>query len=219
MLSAVRLQNLSSTTAKVNLTFTHRPANASCTTDMSFTDYIPAKSSHGYNTRGGGWRDNQFYSYLFNVLGNCWDGTVSVSSNQPLVGVVNTIWVAANRAGTYSLLGPEDAKSVVVLPKQIYSNGSRSAVNAMNVSSSPVTVQTHYYDAWGTKVYGPVKSTLQSKQAIGINTGDLSNFPNPFNGSAVVSTSSDAIISIGNLIYTSADLEGDRAVTYEGVGQ
>ncbi len=67
MLSAVRLQNLSSSTANVSLTFTHRPANPSCTTDLSFTDSIPANSSHGYNTRGGGYKNGSFDLNLFRV--------------------------------------------------------------------------------------------------------------------------------------------------------
>ncbi|MCP4165514.1 MAG: hypothetical protein GY759_06425, partial [Chloroflexi bacterium] len=195
----------------------------SCTTDLSFTDSIPANSSHGYNTRGGGYKNGSFDLNLFSTLGDCWDGTVSVSSDQKLVGVVNTIWAAANRAGTYSLLGPEDANNKVVLPKQIYSTDSRSAVNAMSVSSSPVTVTTKYYNASGSLEH-KVETNLEPKESVGINTRDLINsqlLPNPFNGSAEVSTTnfSDAIIAIGNLIYTSADPEGDRAVTYEGVGQ
>jgi len=230
IISGVRLQNLTANAITVSLSFAPRSdAPPNCQGNfLSFQDSIPSYSSHGYNTRDGGYRNGVFDANLFTPLGNnnCteWSGTLTATVGngaKSVAGVVNTVWVGGNRAGTYALLGPEDAAANLALARQMYTTGvSRSAINVMNVSGSSVTMEVRYYNSNGGLAYGPVTATLQPNQAVGYNTDTLSGFPTPFDGSAIVSTTNgaQALIAIGNLIYTTLAPGGDRAAVYEGVG-
>ncbi len=229
ILSGVRLQNVTANTVSVTLNFTSRSdSSAACLISRVFQDTIPRLSSHGYNTRSGGYRNGVFDANLFLPLENngaCldWSGALAVTANSGQVaGTVNTVWIGGDRAGTYSMLGPEDAKVNVALAKQMYtSGGKRSAINVMNTSSTPVNIEVKYYNSLdGTLRYSTPPVTLQANQAIGYNTNTLSGFPSGFEGSAVVSTLTGppGLIAIGNLIYTTSDPGGDRAAVYEGLG-
>lgn len=57
---------------------------------FSFTDTIPPKSSHGYNTRFTG-TNVPDTTALFAALGDSYRGGVSISSNLPILGTTNTV--------------------------------------------------------------------------------------------------------------------------------
>ena len=75
----------------------------------SFSDVIPANSSHGYNTR---WTDSnvpgdeQGHHALHEALGTDWNGSVVVTSTVNIVAIANLQWTAdspvGNAATTYA---------------------------------------------------------------------------------------------------------------------
>jgi hypothetical protein len=178
---------------------------------------IPAYGARGYNTRNGGSLDWT----LFRALGAAWDGSVRITSDQAVAGVVNTIWVNLNAAGSYSLAGPEDGRAAVVFPLQAKQAPGGvwqrwAALNVMNVGAQTVTVAVNYYNQWGALVLGPVNRTLNSYQAFGLNTRtspELNGLPADFVGSAVAQTTAPALSGVANVLYP------DRAAVYDGGGR
>ncbi len=86
--TALLVYNPSETTA-ANVTV--RWYNASGTQLFSFTDSIPAKSSHGYNTRFASGTNTPDPTALFTALGDNYRGGVSITSNIPVLGSSNII--------------------------------------------------------------------------------------------------------------------------------
>ena len=179
---------------------------------------IPAYGARGYNTRNGGSLDWT----LFRALGAAWDGTVRITSDQAVAGVVNTIWVNLNAAGSYNLAGSEDGRAAVIFPLQAKQAPGGvwqrwAALNVMNVGSQSVSVNVHYYDALGNHVFSLAEAkTLGPYQAFGLNTrtsSELNGLPADFVGSAVAQTVAPALIGVANVLYP------DRAAVYDGVGR
>jgi hypothetical protein len=212
--SAIILNNLTTNTVNVTLYYYGRTSG---TLDLTLTDTIPAYSAHGYNTRNGG----SLSAAVFAPLGSSWDGTVRITANQSVAGVVNTMWAGSSAAGSYNLAGLEDGRATIIFPLQAkqapWGVWQRwSAINVMNVGGQTVTVAVDYYNQAGAHVLGPINRTLTPYQAFGLNTltsSDLSGLPSDFVGSAVAQTTAPALIGVANVIYP------DRAAVYDGVGR
>jgi hypothetical protein len=213
--SATILNNLTANTAHVTLDYYRRSDGA---LSLSIQDAIPPYGARGYNTRNGG----SVPADWFNPLGAAWDGTVRITSDQAVAGVVNTIWVNLNAAGSYSLAGSEDGRAAVIFPLQAKQAPGGvwqrwAALNVMNVGSQSVSVNVHYYDALGNHVFSLAEAkTLGPYQAFGLNTrtsSELNGLPADFVGSAVAQTVAPALIGVANVLYP------DRAAVYDGVGR
>ena len=213
--SAVILHNLTGTAANVTLRYYRRDP---VSLDLTLSDVIPAYGARGYNTRNGG----SVPADWFNPLGAAWDGTVRITSDQAVAGVVNTIWVNLNAAGSYSLAGSEDGRAAVIFPLQAKQAPGGvwqrwAALNVMNVGSQSVSVNVHYYDALGNHVFSLAEAkTLGPYQAFGLNTrtsSELNGLPADFVCSAVAQTVAPALIGVANVLYP------DRAAVYDGVGR
>jgi len=87
------------------------------------------------------------------------------------------MWPQVKRSGSHAMFGPQDARAVVIFPKQIWSYGQWSRINVMNISDETVSVRTLFYDAYGSAVYWHGPMTLQPYEAVVLNTKDLSGFP------------------------------------------
>lgn len=135
------------------------------------------------------------------------DGAVVLTAPEPLAASSRVEWYSAavrTRASHYTGATTGRAK---LFASSIYR--TKFADGAWNIINSN-----------GGLVHGPITATLQPNQAIGYNTDTLPGFPNLFEGSAIASAmnGAQALIVIGNLIYTTSAPGGDRAAVYEGVG-
>ena len=93
--TAVLVQNLS-TTAPANVTTYWYDRNGNQV--HSFTDSIPANSSHGYNTR---WTNSDVpnHTAFHNGLGDDFNGSVKITSNVDIVAIANLQWTADSPVG------------------------------------------------------------------------------------------------------------------------
>ncbi len=170
MFSANVLMNLSSS-ATAHVTFHYVPRTAGGPT-LNVPLEIPALSAKGLNTYNGG----SVLASTFDVLGNSWDGTVVVDSDQPLVGINNTVWgpVSGERSATFKILTPSDGATAVYLPHaHRIKSGSNwldwSAAIVQNLSTSTANVKLQYYNASGTKVL-EINQAIDAGAAYGFNT-------------------------------------------------
>jgi hypothetical protein len=93
--TSILVQNLHTTQqANVTVKWYDRSGNLKHT----FTDGIPANSSHGYNTR---WTSSDVpnHTALHNALGDNFNGSVVVESNVDVVAIANLQWTADSPVG------------------------------------------------------------------------------------------------------------------------
>lgn len=94
--TAIVVQNLdSSNDAHVHLQFYDRDGNLK----LDFEDTIPASSSHEYNTRAGG----SVPRSTFRPLGKDFLGSVYITSDQSVIGIVNSRWNRDGMASQYNI--------------------------------------------------------------------------------------------------------------------
>ena len=118
---------------------------------LTFSDTIPAYSSHGYNLRYGGDVDPS----LFDPLGDVWLGTAIVSSTHPIVGSSSGVRYPGGRFGGAHLAVSSGANRLVFPVNYRVKNGatwlSESALGVQNMDpSSDVTVTLKYLNSDGT---------------------------------------------------------------------
>lgn len=237
--SALNLQNTSATaTANVTATYT---ARGDSSPSLTKTLTIEPLSASGLNTQNGG----DFPASDFEDLSKAgdgtpdWDGSVEITSDQPLVGINITNWGAQGNAGSYALVAPSEGGSTLYLPAQYrlhYSDTSGwsqwSAINLMNVGTSTVNASDltiEYIDQDGNSIKtfsgSDLPGDLAPGAAIGLNTrngGDLdaSDFddfpedgsrPNFIGGIYVSGPDASQLVAVGNIVYS------DRASVYNGI--
>jgi hypothetical protein len=188
LFSALNLQNTSdSTPANVTATYVSRKTGQVA---MTKTFSIPPLSAKGLNTKNGG----DFPASDFNALSYAgggvadWDGSVEITSSQPLVGICNTGWDEAIAAGAYALVTTNDSSVELFFPAQYRLDWGTgwaqwSAINLMNVGGSAISkneLTIEYIDQDGNTVLSLSGSALPfdlaKGGALGMNTrngGDL----------------------------------------------
>ena len=73
--------------------------------DMHIRGWVCAMEKH-YRVAANGVRNLQTQLSPFESLGNNWEGSVYVTSTGPMVGIVDTLWVAGSaRMSTYDAIG------------------------------------------------------------------------------------------------------------------
>lgn len=170
--SALNVQNLSNNTANVTYQFTPRnPANPSLTVNGT----IAPNAAQGINTRTGG----NFPASTFDPLNVApsWDGTVTVTSDQPVVGTVITQWDrnGSLESGFYSAVSTSQGATKWFTPnvKRIVSgsNWSKwSAVVVQNLGNSNLDATIAFYNRSGTKVLEFANESIAPSASVGYNT-------------------------------------------------
>lgn len=222
LFSALNLQNTSlSDTANVTATYTSR-SDGSVSLVKTFT--IAPGSAAGLNTKNGGDFPASDFDDLSNAGGGVadWDGSVEIESDQPLVGICNTGWDAAGNAGTFALVGSNEAANEVFFPAQYRRSpgfwAQWSAVNLMNIGGSTIAasdLSIEYVDQAGTTVLTltgtDLPGDLTAGAALGLNTrngGDLSSsafspLGDAFIGGVYISAPvGSELVGVANVVYS-----------------
>jgi len=231
LFSALNLQNTSvSATANVTATYVSRQ-DGSVAMVKTFT--IPPQSAAGLNTKNGGdFAASDFFGLSYTDPTNGipdWDGSVTIESDQPLVGICNTNWDAAGSAGGYALVTAEnDGASSMFIPAQYRIDWGAgwaqwAALNLMNVGESTITradLSIEYIDTDGNTIQtfsgDDLPFDLEKGAAMGLNTrngGDLdasafNDFPTEgglprFIGGIYVSAPAGSnLVGVANIIYS-----------------
>ncbi len=146
------------------------------------------------------------------------------------MGIVNTPWPTAKQSGSHALFRPEDARAVVVFPRQMRDSDNWSRVSVMNIANEEVAVRVDFYDTNGGRVYRHPDMELDAGEAVVLNTASL--LGGHFEGTAVAysvplirpAPQTDipirpSLVGVGDLMYSDGHADGNRAAIYEGIGQ
>jgi len=199
--SALNVQNLSNATANVTIVFTPRnPASPSLTINTT----IPPNSAKGVNTRTGG----DVPATTFDPLNvdNAWDGTATITSDQPIVATVITQW---DRAGSfegaiYSAPNANQGAQKIFVPnvKRIVSGTTWqkwSAVIVQNLGSSAADVTVTFYNRSGTSLL-TLNRSIAPGAGVGLNTrtggATFNPLGNAFEGHAVVTSNNGQPLAV-----------------------
>ena len=228
LFSALNLQNTSpSATANVTATYYSRQGGGMA---LQKTFTIAPLSAKGLNTKNGGDFPASDFDALSYAGGGVpdWDGSVTIESDQPLVGVCTTGWDAAGHAGVYALVTENDGASTLFVPAQYrldWGSGwaQWSAINLMNVGSSTISkndLTIQYIDTDGNPIKtftgSDLPSDLAPGAALGLNTrngGDLdasafngfptqNGLPRFIGGIYVTGPAGSKLVGVANIIYS-----------------
>jgi len=224
LFSALNVQNTSATaTAHVTATYYTR-GDTSGVPALELPFEIPPSSAAGLNTKNGGDFDASDFEPLSKAGGGTpdWDGSVTITSDQPLVAVCNTNWDSAGHAGVYALVTENDGAESLFVPAQYRRSVGGwkqwSALNLMNVggstiSASDLTIQ--YIDQSGAEVASfsgtDLPGDLAAGAAMGLNTrnggdldgGDFDSLGTGFIGGIYVTgPSGSQLVGVANIIYS-----------------
>ena len=221
LFSALNLQN-TSPTASAHITATYYKRGET-TPSLTLHHTIPPFSAAGLNTKNGGDLD----ASVFEPLTTDWDGSVTVESDQPLVGVGITNWGNAGHAGQYAMVTENDGVASLFVPAQYridWGSGwaQWSAINVQNVGSSTISANDltfEYIDTDGNTIETFTGSDLPfglaPGAAIGLNTrngGDLDanqfntfptqgGLPRFIGGIYITAPAGSKLVGVANIIY------------------
>ncbi len=143
------------------------------------------------------------------------------------------MWPTVKHPGSHTMFRPEDARAVVVFPRQmrgqtkqqippVLTNWSR--VSVMNIANEEVAVRVDFYDTNGGWVYRHPDMELDAGEAVVLNTGSL--LSGHFEGTAVAYSIPygglpirPSLVGTGDLMYSDGHADGNRAAIYEATGQ
>ena len=223
LFSALNLQNTSPTaTANVTVTYYSRTGGAQV---LQKTVTIAPLSAKGLNTKNGGDFPASDFDPLSYAGGGVpdWDGSVTIVSDQPLVGICNTGWDVAGSAGVYALVTENDGADTLFVPAQYRLDWGTgwaqwSAINLMNVGTTTISrndLTIEYIDQSGNTVKTftgtDLPSDLAPGAALGLNTrngGDLdASVFNTFGlsyigGIYVTGPPGSKLVGVANIIYS-----------------
>jgi hypothetical protein len=226
LFSAINVQNTSATaSAHITATFYSRGVSGGPVLEIPYT--IPPSSAVGMNFKNGGDLDPTTFDVLTKGAPFDWDGSVTVVSDQPVVGVGITNWENAGHAGVYAMVTPNDGAESLFVPAQYrldWGSGwaQWSAINLQNVGGAVVdaddlTIQ--YIDTNGVEIAtftgAQLPFDLAVGAALGLNTrngGDLdasafAGFPDVdgdprfIGGIYITGPAGSQLVGVANIIY------------------
>ncbi len=138
------------------------------------------------------------------------------------------MYASVKRSGSHSMSSPDDARAVVVFPRQMCCTNNWSRINVMNIDDEAVAVRVDFRDSNGALVYRHPDMVLSSDEAVVLNTS--SYLSGGFEGTAVAYSvpysdpSGDlpirpSLVGVGDLMYSDGHADGNRAAIYEATGQ
>lgn len=217
----VIVQNLSaSTEANVTLNWWNRDGTLAHT----FNHTIPANSAKGYNTRVRA--DTPDPDAFWADLGDDWNGSLTITSDQPIASVVDMNWRRAGEqaANTYRCIDSSSGDSVNSVAADVgqtilFADVNRiltgetfqkyTSIIVQNLSSTPANVTVTWYDRNGNQVH-QFNASIPGESSQGYNTRFVADTPDPgalhtalgsnFQGQVVV-TSDQPISGLGTNTY------------------
>ncbi|MBC7262628.1 MAG: hypothetical protein H5T63_11535 [Chloroflexi bacterium] len=222
--SAVTIQNLGNTTANVTINLLGIPGQA----NYSFNAQIPAKASYGVNTVSVGQMDPTIWNAMVAAIGNNWQGSIKVTSDQPLTASGFYFMPSA----TQDILGYNgfrdvDATTKLSMPavyrKLTGAAQQISTTLVQNLSNTPGTLNVKFFgsdglpkgNVAGYNVPLPANSSVRLHLQAGLElpAQALTDLGTEFSGAMLItSTGGQRIIGITNILYTSLG----RASGYPG---
>jgi len=184
--SAVVVQNTGDTAADIYFNYVNRTTGE---TDLqAVVENVAPLQSAGLNTRGGGDLDAQLFADNLIVDGESnWDGSMVITSTNPLVGMSNVMWAYSTQdyAGAYVLAGPEQAGNKIYVPAYYrrLPTGTWvqwSAINLVNVGED-TTIDVKFIDQNGATVASTTGHAFAAGAGIGINSRGGSKQIDAFN--------------------------------------
>jgi hypothetical protein len=131
------------------------------------------------------------------------------------------IAVAVNQADASSQMSYSSfaqPSKTVILPRLAKSaDAFRSGLQAQNTGAQNTTPTITYYYADGTVALAATMGTIQPGQSSGVYLPNVSNLPDGFQGSAVI-TADQPLVAIGTATCYSG-CSGDVAYSYNGVNR
>jgi hypothetical protein len=228
LFSAVNIQNTSATDpAHIEAKFYSR-GDTSGVPVLTIPYTIPASSAVGMNFKNGGDLDWDVFEALTKGGDYDWDGSVTVTSDQEVVGVGITNWENAGHAGVYAMVTPNDGAESLFVPAQYrldWGSGwaQWSAINLQNVGGSTVAaadLTIQYIDTDGNEIASfsgtDLPFDLGVGAALGLNTrngGDLDatafdgfpvegTLPRFIGGIYVTGPAGSQLVGVANIIYS-----------------
>jgi len=227
LFSAINIQNTSPTaSAHITATFYSR-GDTSGVPVLEVPYTIPPSSAVGMNFKNGGDLDWSVFEALTKGSPYDWDGSVTVTSDQDVVGVGITSWESAQSAGVYAMVTPNEGAESLFVPAQYridWGGGwaQWSAINLQNVggstiSKSDLTIQ--YIDTDGNEIASfsgaDLPFDLAVGAALGLNTrngGDLAasafnvfptegGLPRFVGGIYITGPAGSKLVGVANIIY------------------
>jgi hypothetical protein len=227
LFSAVNIQNTSATaSAHITATFYSR-GDVSGVPVLEIPYTIPPSSAVGMNFKNGGDLDPTTFDVLTKGDPFDWDGSVTVVSDQDVVGVGITSWESAGHAGVYAMVTPNDGAESLFVPAQYrldWGSGwaQWSAINLQNVGGSSVAaadLTIQYIDTDGNAIASFTGAQLPFDlgvgAALGLNTrngGDLDasafdgfpvdgTLPHFIGGIYITGPAGSQLVGVANIIY------------------
>lgn len=227
MFSAINIQNTSPTEdAHITVKFFSRGDDSGVPV-KEIEHTIAPLSAVGMNLKNGGdlaWNE---FEALQKAGPYDWDGSVTVTSDQPVVGVGITNWESAGKAGVYAMVTPADGADELFVPAQYrldWGSGwaQWSAINLQNVGGAVVNksdLRIEYIDTDGNSIAtfsgADLPFDLGTGAALGLNTrngGDLSaaafngfptesGLPRFIGGIYVSAPKGSQLVAVSNIIY------------------
>jgi hypothetical protein len=225
LFSAVVLQNLGDSMANITVDMIGVPGKAS----TSFNATIPAKASYGINTRSAGTMDPTKWETAMNALGTNWQGSVKVTSDQPLTGAgFYFLPAAVPDVLGYNAINAGDATDNALSMPAVYrkvtgNNQIFSTTLVQNLDDTDGMVNVKFFRATGETagdpngydVQLPAGSSIRLNLKAGLELPQqaLDDLGTGFSGAMYIeSTSGNSIIGINNIVYDTLN----RASGYPG---
>jgi hypothetical protein len=211
-ITGIQVQNAGATDTDVTITYT--PV-AGLGTACSETGTVPAGGS------------NTFALFAFSLVGgtttdDCADapavfvGSASITQTgaEPLVGIVNQLNLATNKASSYNAFDPASASDTVVMPLIMDRNsGFYTGFNLQVVSGGDLTISCTYT---GTDNAGPVDVTVDVTATDGVANQIHALGFNPIGDGFVGAGSCTASEPFVGVVNELGALSGDVLFSYEG---
>jgi hypothetical protein len=203
------LQNTTDVAATVTLTYTHDSYSLSSVDHVESGVVIPARGTLMRSLYDG-----------LSVLGTGWEGSVQVSSDQPLAGVADGFnsGTPYRFAMNYVGFGPNDADTMVYAPVifrryLVPQFGWNTNIFVANVGDNPAEVQVTYI---GEGLGSPVTETQLITVSGRFQQDPNTDLPEDFRGAAVIeSLNSEPIVAV--VLQATSRGPYDRATAYSGV--
>jgi hypothetical protein len=192
--SGFQVQNLSSSTASIVVSYYNQNGskNISDVSDtiagMSSKTYFPIAANPGFN------------------------GSVVISSDQPVVAIANTLGNSPQYAASTESFA--EGSTSIKLPLIMKGNsGYYTWFNVQNAGSSPASVTVQYVPGSSGNAYTAPAVTVQPGAAATFNQRDLANIGAKFVGSAVVTSNQPIVATVMQVGETYRNMMGYNGFT------
>jgi len=216
--SGAIIMNPNNTTANLTMYFYNRDGTLAV---PAVTQTIAPFSSEGFNTRY-----DSDPGEVFEPVSNNWNGLAIITSDVPVVGIVNIIWrKPSDQTGSYSMGTPATDASLKlaypIMTRKYFGSWEKwSGAIFQNTTADTATVTTTFYNSDGSVAVSGQTITIPGHGAKGWNTrydsdpGEpLAGLPADWEGTVIVE-SDKPIVGIMNNIWSNQTATYNAAVMH-----